>query len=265
MSSDDSISTRTTAEPASPVSLAEAIHSSSTEVLNLAASDPALPEDLALGLLKRPELPSETLERLSKNSAVMKSRKVKLALVRHPKTARHVTLPLVRHLFTFDLMQVALMPSVAADIKLAADESLINRLETISTGERLSLAHRASGRIAGALLLDGEPRVMRAALENPRLTESTVVRALLRPQSRAVFVESVCHHPKWSVRTEIRLALLRNDKTPLARALEFVHTLPAAQVREILNGSQLAPNIRSYVMKEIAKREEVHPTEGKHH
>ena len=145
-----------------------------------AASDPALTEDLALVLLKQSDLPTQALDRLSRNRSVMKSRKVRLALVEHPRTPRHISVPMVRHLFTFDLMRVALTPVVPADIKMSAEESLINRLERLSQGERLSLGHRASGRVAAVLLLDPEPRVIHAALENSRLTESAVIKALMR-------------------------------------------------------------------------------------
>jgi hypothetical protein len=219
-----------------------------------AAADLALTEDLALTLLQRTDLPPEALEALSKNGSVMKSRKVKLALAQHPRTPRHVSLPMVRHLFTFDLMKIALTPVVPADIKMAADEALINRLETISTGERLTLARRASGRVAGALLADSESRVMTTALENSRLTEAAIIKAVTRSDSPAPFVEAVCRHPKWSVRREIRMALLRNAKTPLARAVEFARSLPANVVREILNGSHLPANIQSYLRKDLKQR-----------
>jgi len=234
--------------------LPEAIHSPSADALAAAASDPRLTEDLALALLKRSDLPAEVLDQLSKNSGAMQSRKVKLAVVEHPKAPRHVSIPMVRHLFTFDLMQVALTPVVPADIKMAAEEALINRLETISSGEKLSLGHRASGRVAGVLLLDSEPRVIRAALENSRLTEASIIKALMRRDSRAAFVEVVCHHARWSPRRGIRIALLRNEKTPLARALEFARSLPAGLVREILQGSRLPPQIRSHLLKEVAER-----------
>jgi hypothetical protein len=125
------------------------------------------------------------LEQLAKNGNVLKNRKVKLALVEHPKTPRHVSLPLVRQLYTFDLMQIALTPVVPADVKRAADDVLCSKLETISQGERLTLAHRGSRRIAEALLSDAETRVMHAALQNSRLTESAIVRALARPGSSA--------------------------------------------------------------------------------
>ena len=112
----------------------------------------------------------------------MKSRKVKLGVVEHPRTPRHISIPMVRNLFTFDLMQVALTPVVPADIKIAAEESLINRLERLSQGERLSLARRASGGVAAELLLDPEPRVIHAALENSRLTEAAVIKSADAPR-----------------------------------------------------------------------------------
>jgi hypothetical protein len=227
-------------EDAPTTTLQEVNHNTSSDALIAAASDPTLTEDFALTLLKRSDLPSEALDRLSKNSGLTKSRKVKLALVAHPKTPRHVSVPMVRHLFAFDLMQVALQPAVPADIKMRAEEALISRLEKVSAGERLSLAHRASGRVAGALLLDPEPRVIHAALENSRLTEESVIKALVRRNAPAAFVGAICRHSKWSLRQEIRIALLRNEKTPLARALEFARTLPPAQVREILTQFILA-------------------------
>ena len=240
-------------KPPNLTSFEETIGSSSAEVLTAAASDPALNEDLALALLQRTDLPSEVLERLSKNRAAT-GRKVKLALVRHPKTPRHVSLSLLRQLFTFDLMQVALTAVIAGDIKVAAEETLLKRLESIASGARLSLARRASGRVAAALLLDPEPRVVQVALENPRLTEAMVRQALLRPESGAALVRAVCEHAKWSLRREIRLALLRNEQTPIDRAMEFARSLPPTQVQEVLRSSRLPAPVRSSISSEAQDR-----------
>ena len=174
-----------------------------------AASDPALSEDIALALLKRGDLTAPTLEKLAKNPALAKSRKIKIALIEQPRTPRHVSLSLLRHLYTFDLMTVALMPVVAADIKIAVEEALINRLETISTGEKMSLARRASARVAAALLADADMRVVNTALENSRLTEAMVAKSLLRHDSADSLAESVGRHVKWSLRPEIQHALQR--------------------------------------------------------
>ncbi len=237
--------------PEVSAALREGVRSTSHEVMAEAASDSALTEDLALALLKQSDLPSQVLDRLSRNSGVMKSRKVKLALVEHSRTPRHISIPMVRHLFTFDLMRVALTPVVPADIKMAAEETLINRLERLSQGERLSLAHRASGRVAAVLLLDAESRVIHAALENSRLTESAVIKALMHRDAPEALVRAVCHHSKWSPRREIRIALLRNERTPLARAVEFARSLPAALVIEILQGSRLPAATKSSLLKDV--------------
>ncbi len=215
------------------------------------AADPALTEDLALALLKRADLPAEVLEQLAKNGSVLKQRKVKVALVCHPHTPRHVSVPLARQFYTFDLVKVALAPTVPADVKVAADEVLIARLKTITLGERLSLARRASGRVAGALLLDSEARVMQTALENSRLTEVFVIQAVLRPQAGAALIQSVAHHAKWCCRREVRIALLRTEYLSLARALEFSRGIPPATVREVLHASRLPARIKEQILREI--------------
>ncbi len=225
--------------------------SESPEKLISAASEPALTEDLALALLKRSDLPAQALDQLSKNGDLMKIRKVKIAVVEHPKTPRHISIPMVRHLFTFDLMHVALTPAVPADIKITAEDALIQRLERLPQGERLSLAHRASGRVAAELLNDPELRVIHAALENSRLTESAVAKALMRRNASPALVEAVCQDSKWSVLREVRIALLQNKATPLNRALEFAQSLPAVLVREILGDSQVPADVKERVLNVV--------------
>jgi hypothetical protein len=244
------------------------------------AADPDLTEDLALALLKRADLPPEVLEQLAKNAIVLKSRNVKIALAGHPHTPRHVSVPLARQFYTFDLMKVALLPSVPADVKVAADDVLISRLKTVTIGERLTLARRASGRVAAALLLDvekmngkitgdkivddkiadgkvidaetvaRETRVMRTALENPRLTEALVINSVLRPAASAALVHAVAQHEKWSCRREIRAALLRTEHLSLARALEFSHEISAPLLQEVLASSRLPAEIKDQLVRE---------------
>lgn len=207
-------------------------------------------EDLTLAQLKAPDLNSDRIEQISGNAGVMKSRKVRMALARHQRTPRRIALRIIRELYTFELMQFALTPVAAADLKRLADELLLSRLTSISLGERISLARRSSSLVAGALLLDKEARVWQPALENPRLTEITIVRALQRTNATSALVEAVTHHPKWCGRSEVQVALLRNAHTPLAKAIEFSRRIPAQQLRDILRASRLPEKIKSYLRKE---------------
>jgi hypothetical protein len=259
-------------EPQTPATAA-------SEELLRAAANPDLTEDLALALLKHTELAPEVLEALAKNGNALKSRKVKIALVSHPHTPRHVSVPLARQLYTFEMMKVALSPVVPADVKVAVDDLLISRLNTVTVGERLTLARRASGRVAAALLVDVESasgkmkrddaedavagkrrkgaggdtpelRVMRTALENPRLTEGLLINAVLRPGVSVALVQAVARHEKWSLRQEIRAALLRTEYLSLARALEFGREIPLALRTEILASSRLPEKIKEQLLRE---------------
>jgi hypothetical protein len=239
-------------EPHGP--LEELIRSHDRDVLRRAAADPRLSEELALSLLTRRDLPQEAIEALAKNGAVMKHRKVIVAVVSHPRTPRHVSLPIARHLYTFELMQIAVTPGIAADLKVAVEEALITRMESIATGERITLAKRGSTRVAATLLLDPEERVMLAALENPYLTESWIAKALLSADAPPALVNAVCHHPKWSLRRDVQVALLRNHKTPLAAAIAISDKLPNNVLRDVLHNSRLEPDIKAYLLSVLGRR-----------
>ena len=252
------------------------------DLLHTAAA-PDLTEDLALALLKRADLPPEVLEQLAKNANALKGRKVKIALASHPHTPRHVSVPLARQFYIFDLMKVALSPSVPADVKVAVDDVLISRLKTITIGERLTLARRASGRVAAALLLDvagmegktrdgrnvdvrvtdaetvaRETRVMRTALENARLTEALVISSVLRPAASAALVHAVAQHAKWSRRREVRAALLRTEHLSLARALDFSREILTPLLRDLLASSRLPGQIKDQLLCESGSHESGH-------
>jgi hypothetical protein len=216
--------------------------------------DSAFSEDMVLALFKRRDLPAHQIEQLAKNSAVMRLRKVRLALAAHPVTPRRLALRIIRELYPFDLMQFALLPAAAADLKRIADELLVSRLASVTLGERISLARRCSSIVAAALLLDKESRVWQTALANQRLTESAIARALHHPGASAGFSEAVGHHAKWSTRHEIRIALLRNPHTPLVRAIEFARRLPPATLRDVLHTSRLPEKIKQYLRADLLSR-----------
>jgi hypothetical protein len=235
-------------------SLEQMMQSREADVLKAAASHPGMNEDLALLFLTRRDLPPAALEALTKNGHAMKHRRVMTAIVAHVKTPRHVSLPIARHLYTFELLQIALTPAVPADVKMAVEDAIAMRLESISAGERLALAKRGSTRVAAELLFDREPAVMQAALANPFMTEVWIVKAIMSKNATAALVSEVSHHVKWSLRKEIRIALLKNDMTPLGRVLAFAQSMSAPVLREVLATSLLSAKVKEYLTKELENR-----------
>jgi len=230
------------------------VHDSSPEVLTAVAADPRLTEDLALALLNHRDLPREALEALSKNGQLARLRKVRMAIVVHPRTPRHVSVPTIRHLHTFDLMQAALLTSVPPDVKRAAEEVLIGKLAGISPGERITLARRSSGRVAGALLLDKEERILQAALANPQMTELSIVKALKAGRSTELLAPAVSRHQKWSYRNDVKAALLGNKDTPSARLIHLAAELPINLIKDILRNGKLSAQAKNSLLAVLEKR-----------
>jgi hypothetical protein len=197
-------------------------------------STDGLSEDAALALLRSSDVTAELLAKLGKNPIVSKSRKVLVALSTHPRTPRHISIPLLRSMFTFDLMNVALTPAVAPDVKRAAEEQLIMRIESLPVGQKITLARRASGRVAAALLQTSDERITSPALHNKQLTEALVVQALMKPRAPERLYVLVSDHATWQQRPDVRIALLRSEKTPLQRAREFAKSFSVEFLREIV-------------------------------
>jgi hypothetical protein len=172
----------------------------------------------------------------------------------HQRTPRHISVPTIRHIHTFELMQVALQPAVPPDVKRAAEEVLISRLSTIASGERLTLAKQGSGRIAAALLVDKEERVMQAALGNPHMTEVWIVKALKSETGTELLAPAVSRHEKWSFRNEVKAALLANKHTPPARLIQLAGELPLNLIKDVLRNGNLSQQAKNGLMAVLEKR-----------
>ena len=84
------------------------------------------------------------------------------------------------------------------------------------------------------------------------MTEALLAKALQSEKETELLVPAVCHHEKWSLRNEIKMALLSNENTPLARALQFANELPVSVLKEILLNSRLSSNVKNYLLNSNA-------------
>ena len=103
-----------------------------------------LSEDLALSHLNNRDITADAIEKITQSAGIMKSRKVRMALAAHPRTPRRIALRVIRDLYTFELMQLALLPGTAGDLRRVADEFLLSRLSSI-TRHILGMFHGVPG------------------------------------------------------------------------------------------------------------------------
>ena len=242
------------AQRGGPEEIALLVNDSAPEVLEALLRNPSLAESHLLILLARKNLPGELLELVAKNEELVKSQRVRAAVVRHPKTPRLAAMRLLKFLYLFDLVAVSLEPAVAVEIKRLAEEQIIARLQQVPLGERITLARRSSARVAAALLAIGDEQVIPAALENPQMTESALLSVLRSDELPPAVVEGMARHPKWSLRYDLRLQLVRHPLTPLALALAFLPYLTPEDLLVIASDLRMTPTLREYVKAEAERR-----------
>src|SRR5258707_10753321 len=158
--------------------LAGLVHHHSADVLLALLENPALDETSVCLLLERKNLPEEILEEVARRKALLKSYRVKRALAFHPRAPRLISLRLLGDLYLMDLVQVAILPGVSAELKRSAEDQLLARLPQLPLRQKITLARRGPARVAGALLSEGHARDIRIVLDNPYMTEAQVLKAL---------------------------------------------------------------------------------------
>jgi hypothetical protein len=248
--------------------LVRLIHETAPDSLLPILENPALDETSLCLLLQRKDLQTDFLAEVLRRRNFLKNYQVKKLLAFHPHTPRTDGLRLLRDLYLMDLVQFAISPGVLPDLKRKAEDQVVAKLPQIALGQKITLARRSPARIAGALLADGQPAVVQAALSNPNLTEAQVLKVLAREKLPPAVVQSIAQDPKWSHYYNVRIALLRQPSTTLTTILAFLPELTVSDLRELVAPGILPQNLRHYLQAEITRRmlkskEQAGPIQGK--
>jgi hypothetical protein len=148
-------------------------------------------------------------------------------------------------------MPCVLVASVLLDGEAAQTYSLDASRRADATLLKGSLGHlKTAARVTrrpdelARLTQSAEPSVMREILQNPRLTESLVVRIAARRPARPEPLLEIFRSEKWSSRLPVLRALAFNPYTSLFVAHRTVALLMKADWNEIAQSSELSPKVR---------------------
>lgn len=223
------------------------------EVLCAALRNPSIDTQHILTILKRRGLKA-VIPALCARKTLLEASSIKFALVAHPDTPTHLAQTLLPLLYIFDLLKLCLIPGVSADIRLAAERKIIQQIPTQPLGNKLTLARRGNASILEALLREGVQNVIEACLDNPHLKEGSLHQFLASSQATAENVSIVARNSRWKSRPNIRLAILKNPRTPLIWFTLFLPGLPMSTVGDLL----ASPRMTS-AQKELVRQARAHP------
>lgn len=217
------------------------------EVLQAVLRNPRLDENHLLALLKQRGLPKELFAAIYAAKHLMESRHLLFALVSHPETPAHISLTMLPHLSIFELIKICHIPGISPDQRTAAERSIIQRLPAQPLGNKLTLARRGTAAVAEALLKEGIPPLIEACLDNPHLKEGSVHQFITSAASTAETISIVARSSRWKGRPNIRLAILKNPRTPVVWFTLFLPSLPRTNVKELLSVPRLTSTQKDLV------------------
>jgi hypothetical protein len=226
----------------------------SMEVVKALLKNPGLDESCLLLLLKRRDLSEDVLKAVSRMSLTDTSHRLKVTLVHHPASPDHIVLTLIPHLYLFELVTVCFLPGVTPDKRIVAERAIIKRLSETPLGSKITLARRAPSAVVEALLHEGLPQLMAACLDNPRLKQAAIFKLLNGPGATAETISAVARHPRWKSRHELKVAILKNNKTPLIWFTAFLPSLSLLEVKNIYASSRISAAQKVCVSEELLRR-----------
>jgi hypothetical protein len=121
----------------------------------------------------------------------------------------------------------------------------------LSRTEKILLASKADRSERAFLLQDNDPRVLLSLLQNPRLTLDEVARIAKSSFQTYQIADLIMKTGQWMANLDVRLALIRNPKTPPTFALRILPTLPESEVRVIARGETASMALKQAALRRL--------------
>lgn len=219
----------------------------------------ASPEEAVLiGLLRR-GVPVSFLEFLGTSCPWSERPRILGGVVLSPRAPRSLALRLLPSLYWRDLAEAARSPRLEGPVRVRAEGLLKERLEELRLGERITLAKIATPPILVLLLAQGDPKIVGAALLNPRLREEDLLIEVKKDTAPLSLIEEVAASSRWREAYRVRLALVLQPRTPLATALSQISSLIRADLLRVAEAPGLRPLIQAAARRVAGENPE--PTE----
>jgi len=217
-----------------------------------ALENPSLTDEKLLRLLRNPHVTPQILSRIGRDRRWTRVYEIKRALVRHPRSPLVVSRGFLPYLHWKDLAEACADLRVHPVARRQAERLLGTRVDELSLGEKVTLARRASRGLIRALIDAGEPQVLRGLLGNERTVEADAIRIASGPRATPELLRHLADHPKWGRRRDVRLALLRNRRTPVPVALRLAGGLAPPDLRRLLKDDKVPRIVRVGAERRLA-------------
>ncbi|HYX93142.1 MAG TPA: hypothetical protein VE782_16370 [Myxococcaceae bacterium] len=132
--------------------------------------------------------------------------------------------------------------------------TLTQRVMKMTIVEKIKLATLGNKEARGLLLRDSNKLVAVAAIRSPRITDGEV---LLMAANRSVnddVLRVIYNNREWTKVYRVKLALVKNPKTPMALSMKYLGTLRESDVKDLARDRNVPSGIMQQARKMIDKK-----------
>ncbi len=137
---------------------------------------------------------------------------------------------------------------------LQKTESILNRVQRLTIGEKIQLALRGGKEIRNVLIRDPNKEVVMKVLENPKLTESEVEAIARNPSAPEEALRYISKKRDWIRRYNIIVALVSNPKTPPGVSMPFISRLRTNDLTVLHKSKNIPEAVRNAITRYLKMR-----------
>jgi hypothetical protein len=147
-----------------------------------------------------------------------------------------------------------LSDETAAPLEEGKRMTLSQRVMKMNIAEKIKLATKGNKEARGLLIRDSNKLVCTAVIRSPRITDGEV---LMQANSRTCNEEVlriIFGNREWTKMYQVKLALVKNPKTPAAVSMRFLNTLRETEVRDLARNKNVPSTIQMQAKKMMDKK-----------
>ena len=135
------------------------------------------------------------------------------------------------------------------------EETLFQKVQKMSTSEKIRFAQRGDKEVRNLLIRDGERTVQMAVVNNPRITDAEIVIIANSRNIHEEILRKIGTSRDCLKLYPVRAALVQNPKTPLPVSLKLLPTLMLKDLRTIAKSKAVPNAIAQAALRLVAKKE----------
>ncbi len=128
------------------------------------------------------------------------------------------------------------------------------QIKNMSVKDKMMLAPKADKVERAVLLRDLNASVARLIIRNPRITDSEIAQIAKDFAAPADVLEMIAKNRKWIQNSEIRLAMVRNPRTPTPLAIAQLNYLQVKDLAVLAKSQNVRETIKSEAFKLLLKK-----------